>query len=699
MRTSGLCWLAAVVVLLAGCGRKPGRNVAEDLHRAASSGDLGQVQSLIARGISADARGWDDGMALHDAARSGHEEVAEVLIRCGACIDSVDNQGRTPVSVAMERDCRAVVEYLVRAGAAVNLHVAAYLGDTVTVQSLIDSGADVTAKDRNGCTPLHYAASYGYRDVAKLLIAAAANLNDTAEGKVRQRDYVSGALFSAIREGHEDMAELLIDSGVPIAVQGDTQETPLYWAAQYGRLRAVKLLLAKGASINASTREGRTPLGTAIEHGYIGIVETLIAAGADVNVRDKSGRTLLMEAVMSYCEPAVEAAVHARYGDSGPGRDAAFDAFARGIQNPLVARMVALLVAHGADVNEKDEIGMTPLHHAAERGLKEAVEYLLAKGGDVNTKTTRAREQHYETRSGRAGTTPLHMAAASGDANTVKVLLAHGAELEARDQAGETPLHYAVPWGNPEVIEVLIAQGADVNAADSEGVAPLLGALLRGHLRTARVLIAAGATKVDVKDHSGKTRADEWYSHAPLLHEALSRSPWMWRGAEPAALDEGAFRREWIELLLSNGADPNEKDDHGNTPLHSAILLGDDESARLFIARGTDVNARNKSNIAALHHAAKDNRAELASVLLAKGADVNARDNGGDTPLHTAALHGQKDVIKVLLAHRVDVNAKNSRGRTPADEASRRGHKDIVRLLTAKPEGTSGGIPQGATKK
>jgi ankyrin repeat protein len=432
---SGFYWLVAIV-LLAGCGKKPRPNAADELHRAAQNGDLGQVQALIARGVPVDARGLSDTTALHDAAWSGNVEVAEILVRCGARVDSVDSQGRTPIMVAMSRNHRSIVEDLVRAGATVNLHPAAYLGDVGRVRNLIDNGADITTRDRDGWTPLDYAVLYDHKEVAKLLLAAAADPNGLADGGVRTRDCVRDALRCALREGYEDMAELLINNNAPRAIQGGARETPLYWAAEYGRLRTVKLLLAKGANVNASTREGYKPLGAALGQGYADIVETLIAAGADVNVRDKAGRTLFTEAVTSYCEPAVEAAVKKKFDDSGPGRDAAFDAFARDIRDPLIARMVVLLVAHGADINEKDEAGVTPLHHAAEGGLKETVGFLLAKGAEVNAKTTGPRERRYETHSERVGTTPLHMAAASGDANTVKVLLAHGAELEARDQAG-----------------------------------------------------------------------------------------------------------------------------------------------------------------------------------------------------------------------------------------------------------------------
>jgi ankyrin repeat protein len=496
------------------------------------------------------------------------------------------------------------------------------------------------------------------------------------------------ALYYAIRNGHEDIAQLLIDSCAEIDDEGEDDERPLYVAAQYGRLEVVKLLLARGANVKAPTGGGRfcrqTPLGIAIEQGHVDVVETLIAAGVDVNARDKSGCTPLRMAVTSDCRQAVDEAIHQKYADSAPVGNAEFDAFVKEVRDRLATRMGALLVDRGANVNETDEAGVTPLHYATATGLKGVVELLLAEGVDANARTLKEWWFRGIVSDMRVGVTALHAGAARGDANTVKVLLAHGAQLDAKDESGCTLLHYAATLANPSVVEFLIAKGANVNAEDRQGATPLVGALLRGRVRTAEALIAAGAKKVDIEEHFAKMPRYGSEVRVPLLHEALKGIPRMWGDVEAADSDEGGLRREWIKLLLANGADPDERDEKGNTPLHAAILLGNEEAAGLFIAHGADVNARNESRIAALHYAANGGQMGIVTELLAKGADVNARDNHGDTPLHNAALRGYREVVEVLVAHGADANARNSRGRTPLDEATRRRHNDIVQLLTAK---------------
>ena len=57
---------------------------------------------------------------------------------------------------------------------------------------------------------------------------------------------------------------------------------------------------------------------------------------------------------------------------------------ARGAVNIGDIKLVEQHLAAGADVNAKDSVRWTPLHHAAFEGYKEVAELLIAKGADVN---------------------------------------------------------------------------------------------------------------------------------------------------------------------------------------------------------------------------------------------------------------------------------------------------------------------------
>lgn len=171
------------------------------------------------------------------------------------------------------------------------------------------------------------------------------------------------------------------------------------------------------------------------------------------------------------------------------------------------------------------------------------------------------------------------------------------------------------------------------------------------------------------------------------------------------------------ELLTTNPALVNQKNEYGQTPLHTALLRGKTEIAGLLIAQGADVNAGSNSNITPLMLAVFFGHKDVALLLISKGADMtkahksgmtpllfavsrghkevvelliekgvplNVTDKLGGTPLLTAVLNGQKAIVEVLIAKGMDINAANSRGSTPLSAAVREGHNDIAELLRAE---------------
>jgi len=115
--------------------------------------------------------------------------------------------------------------------------------------------------------------------------------------------------------------------------------------------------------------------------------------------------------------------------------------------------------------------------------------------------------------------------------------------------------------------------------------------------------------------------------------------------------------------------------------LHDAARDGDIDQVQLLISQGADVNEKNRMGWTPLHTAIRNRQQALIEPLIAKGADVNAKDNSGQTPLHAAVYIGQKDAVELLIAKGADVNIMGGRGDNALSLAKKRGNTEIIDLL------------------
>ena len=129
------------------------------------------------------------------------------------------------------------------------------------------------------------------------------------------------------------------------------------------------------------------------------------------------------------------------------------------------------------------------------------------------------------------------------------------------------------------------------------------------------------------------------------------------------------------------GADVNEIDKRGWTPLLHAAVRGKTECAAVLIAQGANLNPRDSTEKTPLHYAADRGFAELVKLLVESGADFMARDNEGWTPLHYAAEKDRVDVAAYLIEQGAEVDARSTRGGTPLIEASASASPEMVKLL------------------
>ena len=142
--------------------------------------------------------------------------------------------------------------------------------------------------------------------------------------------------------------------------------------------------------------------------------------------------------------------------------------------------VLEFLVARGADVNARDARGLSALHLTVYTGQLQALRYLLDKGADVKSR-------------GPSGMGPLHFAARQRG-EIAGLLVERKADVGARDDYGNTALILAVREGAHEVVRLLVDAGADPNGANPlTGDGPLDVALQEGRTEMADYLRTKGA--------------------------------------------------------------------------------------------------------------------------------------------------------------------------------------------------------------
>ena len=316
----------------------------------------------------------------------------------------------------------------------------------------------------------------------------------------------------------------------------------------------------------------------------------------------------------------------------------------------------------------------------------------------------------------------IHSAVLAHDIERVKQLLKANPKLvNERTEKGDTPLYVAAFLGqSPQMVPLLLQLGADPNPPPNlRGETPLSVAREMNKRKTADLLLKAGAREDD-RSRAGRLRYLTQKAELPELGARLRETPHLVNardayGQTPLNLAVSGQKPnvDVVQLLLSQGADPNATNNYGGTPYSVAVDRGHTNMVALLLERGAKETAISRS--APLRHAAIRNQlAEAAALvkrspemvnghddlrrtvlhlacaqaglplvelLLENGADVNATDFADHTPLHGAAFAGNADIINALLARKADPGARNRQRVTPLLHAALRGSALAVEAL------------------
>ena len=143
---------------------------------------------------------------------------------------------------------------------------------------------------------------------------------------------------------------------------------------------------------------------------------------------------------------------------------------------------------------------------------------------------------------------------------------------------------------------------------------------------------------------------------------------------------------ELLEMILEKGANVNNKNSFGATPLHLAAYYDRPDIVRLLLLKGANVNIQSNYGYTPLLIAVsgKNSGVSVAKLLLQKNADTKIVDNFKRGALYYAALSGKAELVGILLDRGIDINIQDKDGTTPFIAAAGAGHKDVVELLLRK---------------
>jgi ankyrin repeat protein len=450
-------WFASLMLLFVGArASAAGTEVAD----AAMRGDREAVRAALARKADVNAAQIDGSTALHWAVERDDVELADLLLRAGARVEAVTREGVAPLRLAAINGSARMIDRLLKGGADPNagltsngdtaLMMAARTGKVDAIRVLAESGANVNAKETwGGTTPLMWAVSEGHAAAASTLIQAGADVN-------AQSHFVA----AANGRGFEGRTPLTNSAAAKVVDFASGWLTSLMLAAREGHIELARLLVAAGADVNAVGGDGKTALALAVFNGNYEVASFLVDSKADVNQADAQRFTPLFWAV------------DRRNMETAPN----FPWMVTDDPLPLIRKMLDAGANPNAVVNNTPRARMregsprivfaTALMRAAFAADLELVKLLLAHGADPSV-VSRDGETMVSAAAGLAFIHGYHRGRPEEERlEVVKTFVELGNDVNQQDDYGITPLMAAANLGHVKVIQYLVDKGADLGAHD-----------------------------------------------------------------------------------------------------------------------------------------------------------------------------------------------------------------------------------------
>ena len=164
-----------------------------------------------------------------------------------------------------------IVQVILKYIKSITIHEACAAGLTEQVQFMVDQKPDVINElSSHGFYPLGIASHFGKEDIVRILLRNGANPNSSS-----QNGYQVFPIHSALSNGQNKIAKMLIEAGAEVNVLQSSRISPLHLAAQQGNIDMIIILLEHGANIAIRNDFGHTASDMAAEKGFAEIAEIL----------------------------------------------------------------------------------------------------------------------------------------------------------------------------------------------------------------------------------------------------------------------------------------------------------------------------------------------------------------------------------------------------------------------------------------
>jgi ankyrin repeat protein len=475
------------------------------LARAAGNKDVSIVKYLLKRGADVNHVGKYSHPPIYAAAWSSNIDNVRVLLNAGADVNAlmvVNNW--SPVISAY--DNTKILRLLLKRGGDVNaisddgtcLHMAVLYGFVDSVKILLEHKPKVNletpypssrgADSDDGYTALSLACDNGNALSVQLLLEAGANRNHRTRLGKRPLDI-------CVLNGNINAASVLLECRVPIDYTDEKGNTVLHQISNSTPSDLVRKLVNAGADLHLSNKNGVTPLQVAVEAQNVAAVEYLLSKNADPSQCSNEVHSLLHIACdrndLSLLRVLAEKGkMDLQLADSMEGAPSLLMTLVNTWREPNMELLAYLVETGKVDLHRRSGYLDYPLLATFAFRHVHQLRYLLEHGANPDI----------EDSSGRR---PLHLAALKS--NLTDILIGFKAKTlingqPPRDKMGRSPIHFAAVGGHWDVFERVseMYDESELTMPDNAGWTPLFWALLND------------SVDVGVVEHLVKHGADLW---------------------------------------------------------------------------------------------------------------------------------------------------------------------------------------------